>query len=92
MNKKVEAAYNTWSDEEKGTLRILYEKATREEIMAAIPNRTWKTICEQAHALGLHRSFKAKGDAIRAGRSHAQRVAICTAYENFVKEAKNEQH
>lgn len=46
----------------------MYYSAAKEEIMATIPNRSWKAICERAHAWGLHRSYKAKGDAIRRGK------------------------
>ena len=60
--------YNRYSEGKKEVLRALYPDATKEEIMSALPNRNWKSICEQAHALGLHRSFAAKGKAIRKGK------------------------
>ena len=66
MKNKME--YNRYSKEKKEVLRALYSEATKAEIMSAIPNRNWKSICERAHALGLHRSYAAKGNAIRAGK------------------------
>lgn len=60
--------YNRYSEEKREVLRALYSDASKEEIMSAIPNRSWKSICERAHALGLHRSYAAKGKAIREGK------------------------
>lgn len=60
--------YNRYSEEKKEVLRSLYPDASREDIIRAIPNRSWKSICERAHALGLHRSYAAKGKAIRNGK------------------------
>lgn len=60
--------YNRYSEEKKEVLRALYPDASKEEIMSAIPNRSWQSICERAHALGLHRSYEAKGRAITEGK------------------------
>lgn len=60
--------YNRWSDDEKATLQALYSNASKEEIVKAIPNRKWQTICERAHSYGLHRSYAAKSNAIREGK------------------------
>jgi hypothetical protein len=60
--------YNRYSKEKREVLRALYSDASKEEIMSALPNRSWKSICERAHALGLHRSYAAKGKAISAGK------------------------
>jgi hypothetical protein len=60
--------YNRYSEEKREVLRALYSDASKEEIMSAIPNRSWQSICERAHALGLHRSYAAKGKAIRVGK------------------------
>lgn len=60
--------YNRYSEEKREVLRALYSDASKEEIIKAIPNRSWKSICERAHALGLHRSYAAKGEAIKKGK------------------------
>jgi hypothetical protein len=61
--------YNRYSKEKKEVLRALYSDASKEEIMSAIPNRSWKSICERAHALGLHRSYAVKGRAISEAKT-----------------------
>lgn len=66
--KDIKDVYNTWSDKDRIALQRMYYSAAKEEIMATIPNGSWKAICERAHAWGLHRSYKAKGDAIRRGK------------------------
>ena len=65
--------YNRWSGAEKETLQRLYPNAPKEEILKAIPNRKWHAICETAHYHGLHRSYAAKGEAIRAGKKGTEK-------------------
>jgi len=62
--------YNRWSDKDKEALRRLYSDASKEEILNTIPNRGWQAICETAHHYGLHRSYTAKGKAIREGKKN----------------------
>lgn len=66
--RREEMTYNTWSKKDRETLRMSYPDASKEKLMAAIPSRTWKQICQLAHYYGLHRSFVAKGEAIRRGK------------------------
>ena len=60
--------YNRWPLKDKATLQALYPDASKEEILKAIPNRSWHAICETAHYYGLHRSYAEKGKAIREGK------------------------
>lgn len=47
----------------------MYPTATRSEILAELPGREWTAISKYArHKLGLHRTKKAKGEAVRSGR------------------------
>ena len=62
--------YNCWSDKDKATLRALYPDASKEEILKAIPNRSWRAICETAYYYGLHRSYAVKGEAISEGKKN----------------------
>jgi len=66
--------YNRWSDKDKEALRGLYSDASKEEILNTIPNRGWQAICETAHHYGLHRSYAAKGKAIRAGKRRSPKL------------------
>ena len=59
--------YNRWSVKDKAALHALYQHASKEHIMKVIPNRSWRAICETAYYYGLHRSYAAKGEAIRRG-------------------------
>lgn len=45
-----------WTDNETDTLREIYTMKTKEEIMRALPNRSWRAIRAKALRLGLKRS------------------------------------
>lgn len=45
-----------WSAAEMAALRELWPRASRKEVMAALPNRAWSAIGKRASSLGLLRS------------------------------------
>ncbi len=47
-----------WTDEEKYILEDLYVDGTREEIMGALPDRSWTALRQKANSLGLRRKSK----------------------------------
>ena len=54
-------------------LKAMYPSATREEILAKTPGRSWTVLCEYArHKLNLHRSRKAIGLAVVEGLAKAK--------------------
>jgi len=44
-----------WSDEENQLLSMLWPSLSQDALQAALPNRTWKSICCHAHYLKLRR-------------------------------------
>lgn len=53
---------------EEAIIKEHYPTSTQEEILAAVPNRTWSRIVSHAHRMGLHRTSQAWGNSIREGR------------------------
>ena len=45
-----------WTEVENNRLQELYGRALQNELLAALPGRTWVSICRQARILGLKRS------------------------------------
>jgi len=56
-----------WDPNELFKLHRLYPRATRPELLSALPGRTWTAICNRAHADGYRRdprSLKPTGNAL----------------------------
>lgn len=51
-------APDTWTPEENEILQKIYESRNKEDIMASLPNRTWRAIRNQAIKLGMRRNEK----------------------------------
>jgi DNA-binding XRE family transcriptional regulator len=49
------AAYHEWTEAEEATLRGLYPRSDRAEILAAIPKHNWIAIRTRASILGVYR-------------------------------------
>jgi len=47
--------HKIWSEQEKEILRSSWSSATKEDIMKALPNRTWHGITQQAMKMGIKR-------------------------------------
>lgn len=59
---------------EVSVLKAMYATETEEDIMALLPERDWTAVCRYARAyLGLHRSQKAIGEAVKVGYAKARR-------------------
>ncbi len=48
----------SWTDEEKAILRMLYPQVDRATILQALPSRSWSAISNQAHDLGVGREYQ----------------------------------
>lgn len=53
---------------EEETIRTHYPTATRDEILALIPARTWVQIGAHARKMGVHRTSETWGNSVREGR------------------------
>jgi hypothetical protein len=51
-----------WIDEEREIVRELYPSAPREEILQALPTKTWRSIRTEAIRLGVSRTVKLQGE------------------------------
>lgn len=73
---------NSWRPEEDAVLRDNYFDASREELFAMLPDRTWHAIRDRAHTLGIRRD---RGMAQRRSE-YAKRNEIKLASERAVLE------
>jgi hypothetical protein len=53
-----ETTYSEWTTKEVMALRLLWPDSSREEIVASIPNHTWKGIRNKAESLEIQRKTK----------------------------------
>jgi hypothetical protein len=44
-----------WTEDERHALTEMYEKATKPDLQAALPDRTWRAIVKRANKMGLKR-------------------------------------
>jgi len=65
------AGSKPWTPKEKEVLKAMYERGDQIDIMRALPDRTWRGICDAATALGLRRQ-ESKKETIQ---DHA--ITIC---------------
>ncbi|MGZ3646447.1 MAG: hypothetical protein ACXVCM_21660, partial [Ktedonobacteraceae bacterium] len=48
----------TWTDEEKDVLQVMYPGTDRASILEALPRRNWLAITNQAHVMGIERAYQ----------------------------------
>jgi hypothetical protein len=60
-----------WKAEER-IIREHYPTATRNEILALMPNRTWLQLSAHAREMGVHRTSETWGNSVREGRKSLQ--------------------
>jgi hypothetical protein len=64
---------DAWSDLQNERFDRLYPTETREELLAAFPNRTFVSIRSHAQKRHIHRSREATGRQMNIGREEAKR-------------------
>jgi hypothetical protein len=64
---------DAWSDLQNERFDRLYPTETREELLAAFPNRTFVSIQSHAQKRHIHRSREATGRQMNIGREEANR-------------------
>jgi hypothetical protein len=77
-----ETTYSEWTTKEVAVLRLLWPDSSREEIVASIPNHTWKGIRMKAGSLKIQRKTKqlpASNELREAVRKRAREdgIAFC---------------
>lgn len=76
-----------WKPREDAALRKHYPEGTREEVLAAIPGRTWVAVCQRACVLGVKRarSWTPEEDAElrRMWPEHARRTMIRNLWRSW---------
>ena len=64
---------HAWSDKDNERFDAIYPIATRAQLRAAFPSRTWKSIQSHAQKRHIHRTREAAGREINIGRRNARR-------------------
>jgi hypothetical protein len=65
---------DAWSDLQNERFDRLYPIVTREELLAAFPNRTFISIQSHAQKRHIYRSREATGRQMNIGREEAKRI------------------
>ena len=71
---------------EDETIKKMYPSATKAEIQAAMPDRSWDGICVHARRKGIHRTTEARAREIDLGRVDAAKARLAAG----VSEPKSE--
>lgn len=67
---------HAWTDEENRIIDNRYFTADRLDILKALPNRTWLSICQQANGMGIQRATRENTSQIPLKRTYADQQLI----------------